>query len=298
MESLIKQTYDNTEIIVIDDCSTDRSAEVLAKYQKYSQVHITLLKENGGYAKAGNLGVDLGRGNYVMFAECDDFSEPEHVEILMEKILKNSSVGVVYCRSNMVDGNGLIYGTDFQYREKLFQAFCSKDILIPQKMIQKFFLISCVVPNMSAAIIKKEYLTMVSGFNPIYKACSDWDFWCRIAEHCDFYYVSTPLNNFRNHPTTVRNTTRVREQSLEIFSILYDNFSKVKLTYIENMKFKLAIGSIWGMQISSNFTEWIKSFYYVWRHSLRYDNFIVFYLIFWIAKEVTTRCYARINLIK
>jgi len=286
MQSLFSQTYDNIEINVVDDCSTDKSATVLAQYQSHPKVRITLLRANGGYAKACNIGVALSRGDYIMFAECDDFSEPNQIEVLMENMLQNPSAGVGYCRSNMVNADGLICGSDFEHREKLFKTFCSKDVLIPQKVMQKFFLISCVIPNMSAAIIKKEHFDIVGGFDPRYKVCADWDFWCRITEHCDFYYVSKALNNFRNHPTTVRNTFGIQTSTLEIFDILYNKFSRIKLNFFGKLKFKLAIGSIWASQTKPYPVKWLKSFSYVWFHSLKYDYFIILYLFLWITMRI------------
>jgi glycosyltransferase involved in cell wall biosynthesis len=285
MQSLLAQTYDNIEIYVVDDCSTDKSAEVLTKYQNNPKVHILLLQENGGYAKACNIGVILSRGDYIMFAECDDFSEPNHVDALMEKMLQNPSAGVAYSKSNMVDANGFVYGSDFDYREKLFQIFCSRDALIPRRMMQKYFLISCVIPNMSAAIIRRKYYNLAGGFDSRYKACADWDFWCRMAEHCDFFYITKPLNNFRNHPTTVRNTAGIQASTLEIFDILYNNYFRMKLTYTEKLKFKLAIGTVWGSQYKQNSINWLKSFSSIWLRSFKYDYFTIFYLFMWIAKR-------------
>jgi glycosyltransferase involved in cell wall biosynthesis len=286
MQSLLAQTYDNIEIKVVDDCSTDNSAEVLAKYQENSKVHVTLFKENGGYAKACNLGVSLCNGDYIMFAECDDYNEARHVEILMERMLQNPSVGVVYCRSNMVNADGLIYGSDFQYREKLFRTFCSKDVLIPQKMIQKFFLISCVIPNMSAAIIKKEYFQIVDGLNPKYKACADWDFWCRIAVHCDFFYVMGLLNNFRTHLSTVRNTTATSTSVLEIYDILFREYINVNLSFTEQLKFKIAMGSVWAQYIAQNPKNWLKSLPDILLKSIQYDIFMFIYMSLALIKKV------------
>jgi glycosyltransferase involved in cell wall biosynthesis len=293
MQSLLSQSYDNIEIKVVDDYSTDKSAEMLARYQSNPKVHITYLQENGGYAKACNIGVGLSRGDYIMFAECDDFSEPNQIEALMEKMLQNPSVGVAYSRSNMVDANGLIYGNDFYYREKSFREFCSKDVLIPQRMMQKYFLMSCVIPNMSAAIIRKKYFDLAGGFDSRYKACADWDFWCRIAEHCDFFYMTQPLNNFRSHPATVRNTSGVRASTLEIFDILYNSYSRIKLTSPEKLKFKLAIGAIWGSQYKQNSLNWLTSFSSVWIHSFKYDYFIIFYLLVWLAGRSSETLFKR-----
>jgi len=285
MQSLLAQTYDNIEINVVDDCSTDNSAEVLANYASNPKVKITLLHENQGYANASNIGVDLSRGDYIMFAECDDFSEPSQIEKLINALLLNANAGVAFCQSNMVDENGIIFGTDFEYREKLFQELCSGDVLIPQKMAHKFFLRSCVIPNMSAAIIRKKYYDLAGGFDSRYKACADWDFWCRIVNLCDFYYVAKPLNNFRSHQTTVRNTSGIQTSTLEIFDILYNSCSRMKLTYSEKLKFKLAIGAIWGSQYKQNSLNWFASFPSVWLRSLKYDYFIIFYLLMWIAKR-------------
>lgn len=286
MDSLLKQTYSPVEIIVIDDCSTDESSSVLEEYRHIPNLKLNMLKENGGYANACNLGVKLCKGNYIMFAECDDYNEPDHIEILMRSLLANKTAGVVYCKSNMVDSHGQIFGNDFQNREKLFQSFCSKDVLIPQKMIQKFFLIACVVPNMSAAVIKKEYFQIVGGFDAKYKVCADWDFWCRIAEYCDFYYVSKKLNNFRRHPTTVGNTFGFRMKTLEIFDILYKSFAKLHLNYLEKLKFKAAIGAVWGVDIKDHPVEWMKSFLSVMWQGVKYDQFIIFNLLLWVGKRL------------
>ncbi len=283
MQSLFSQTYDNIEINVVDDCSSDKSAAVLAQYQNHPKVHITILQENGGYAKACNIGVSLSRGDYIMFAECDDFSEPDQITALMGQMLQNSNVGVVYSRSNMVDPNGIILGNDFDHREKLFRKFCSKDALIPKRLAQFFFLNSCIIPNMSAAIIRRKYFDLACGFDSRYKVCADWDFWCRMTEHCDFFYIIKNLNNFRNHPTTVRNTAGIQASTLEIFDILYNNFSRMKLTYMEKLKFKLSVAAVWGSQYKENPINWLRSFSSVWFHSFKYDNFIICYLFVWIA---------------
>lgn len=289
MDSLLAQTYDNLEIIVIDDCSTDGSFEVLKEYSKYQHIKIITLTENGGYAKACNLGVQLSKGNYIMFAECDDYDEPDHIAILMMDLKNNESVGVAYCKSNMVDRNGKMFGDDFQCREKYFKIKCSKDTLITKGEMQKYLLNSCVIPNMSAAIIRKEYFMIIGGLDSKYKACADWDFWCRISNHCDFYYVSTPLNNFRNHDSTVRNTTAINVSVLEIFDLLYKASAHVNLSIHEKLHFKIAIGSVWINYIRNNPIGWITSFPYIFLQSIKYDTFILIYMSIALLKIIFIR---------
>ncbi|MFC1590928.1 glycosyltransferase [Thermodesulfobacteriota bacterium] len=286
MRSLLAQTYPNIEINVIDDASPDASAEVLDKYKDYPNVRITVLDKNQGYAHATNLGVRLSKGEFVMIAECDDFNDPTHVAVLLEKMLAHPTVGVAFCRSKMVDGNGVVWGDDFVYREQAFKKMCAGGALIEKKMIQKFFLISCVIPNMSAALLKKKYFNLAGGLSPKYRACADWDFWCRIARQCDFYYVAAPLNNFRTHAASVRSTSGIQLPLLEIITLLYGYFSGAALTISERFKFRVNIGIIWSSYASEGFLPWAKSFFVIWRHTLQYEKLSLVYLLFGFLKKI------------
>lgn len=209
MDSLLDQTYKNLEIIVVDDCSTDGSIVILENYRKYDHIRVIALEKNTGYANVSNLGAGMAKGDYIMFAECDDFDSPLHVETLVRSLKDHGDAGVAYCRSAMVDDKGKFCGDDLQVREPAFQALCSSDTMISGPRMQKFLLKSCVIPNMSAALIRKNIFDAVGGLSLLYRACADWDLWCRIAENSDFYYVAASLNNFRSHSTTVRNTASV-----------------------------------------------------------------------------------------
>lgn len=283
MESLLGQTYQNLEIIVVDDCSTDDSMSVLENYRKYSHITIIALENNSGYANACNLGVSLSSGEFIMFAECDDYSDLRQVETLLRKLIENESAGVVYSRSTIIDSRGAIIGDDFQCRESAFRRMCARDTLISGKEIQKFLLISCVVPNMSAALIRKSEFIGVGGVSSKFKACADWDLWCRLAERCDFYYVNAPLNNFRTHATTVRNTFAITVQLSEIFDLLHRASGKTMLTVVERFRFKINLGRIWGNYIIASPINGIRCFRGIWRESLRYDSLSGLYLLLGFA---------------
>lgn len=279
MESLLKQTYSNIEIIVIDDCSKDNSLNFLSRYKKYPNTQIIGLKKNSGYVHATNLGVSLSKGQYLMFAECDDFNEPQHIETLMQVLAQNPTAGVAYSKSTIVDNHSISTGDDFQFREKAFREYCYQNTLIPQKKMQKFLLHSCVVPNMSAALIRKEYFNEIGGLSSSYKICSDWDMWNRLAQSCDFYYVTTPLNNFRFHQTTARNTFSISLQVSEIFRLLYDSFSKQDLSLVDRYKFKLNTAIIWLGFLNKGFIPWLQSFPSIWIESIKYENLSIVYLL-------------------
>jgi glycosyltransferase involved in cell wall biosynthesis len=285
MDSLLKQTYDLIEIIVIDDYSTDKSRDVLENYKKYPHIKVVFFDKNVGYANACNYGVGLSSGEYIMFAECDDFNEPTHIAVLMDGLSAGENIGVAYCRSNMVDQNGKKSGDDFRYREKSFRKRCSEDTVISKEEMQKFFLIHCVIPNMSAALIRKKYYYLAGGLSSTYRACADWDFWCRVVQCCDFCYVTTPLNNFRTHSTTVRSTFGIKLQVSEMFDLLYNAFIRVRLNYFERFKFRMNLGFTWANFITHSPVNWIRSFPAIWLKSIQYEKLSILYLFLGLVRK-------------
>ncbi len=278
MESLLAQTYEDIEIIVIDDCSTDGSTKVLEKYRNNPKIEVVVLDTNGGYANACNLGVNLCKGEYIMFAECDDFSESTQVETLARHLSENESVGVAYCRSNIVDKDGKIIGDDFTIREKTFKRYCIENTLITKHVMQRFLLHSCAIPNMSAALLKKDIITQVDGLSNAYKMCADWDLWCRIATCTDFYYVTLPLNNFRTHSSTARNIFGIKVQVYEIQKLLYCSASKFNLSLLEKLKFRIDFGFVWAGYFKENPMEWMRSLPFLWWEGLEHDKLGFAYL--------------------
>lgn len=283
MNSLINQTYKNVEIIVVDDCSSDNSLTILNKYKSFSGTQIISLKENIGYASAGNLGVNMSKGEYIVFAECDDYCEAEFIEMLVSKMIKYPEIGVTFCVSNIVDSNGIIKDIDYNARDKEFKRYCSKDTIIPQKIIQKFFLNSCVIPNMSASMIRKSLFVQVGGLSSSFKMCADWDLWCRLANISVFYYLKSPLNYYRTHKTTARNTIGIEVQMSEIYSLLQNAYTSIKLSSIEKLKFRAHLASSWGGMIVRNPSEGIQSFTKVLGKSVQYDKLSLLYLVLWFT---------------
>lgn len=288
MESLLRQTYKNFEIVVVDDCSTDGSVDVLAKYRGIPRVNIVIQDKNQGYAKTSNLGVSLCRGEYVVFAECDDYSEPDQLELLYKGIMRSDSPVVVFSKSFMVDETGNITGDDFSFREDNFRKLCVTDALIPAETMRCFLMFSCVIPNMSAAMFKKSCFDKIGGLSHRYRACADWDFWCRMAEEGDFFFVARPLNNFRSHSTTVRKTFNIRMYLNEIFEIIFRVYCSCNMKYSDRLRFKYNMGVIWASYIADPI-GWLTALPRVWFSTLKYDPLLIIYMFY--AASVKVGCY-------
>ena len=289
MESLLNQTYKNLEIIVVDNCSTDNSLDVLAKYKKYEHVKIVGLEKNTGFVNSSNLGVSLSHGKFFIFAEADDYAAPAQIERLYKAMAGNELIGVAFCRSLIVDTEGKVVDEDYNRQDRFFKKFCCKDTLIHRRLAQRFFLFSCIIPNYSAALFRRKYFDLAGGLVAHYKSCSDWEFWFRFSQNCDFYYLTSSFNNYRRHGTSYVSLLGMQLTVIEIMEMLYKASRNIDLTFWEQFQFRVNIGVIWGRYRKPNPKLWRKSFPAIWRHSLKYDKLSLLFLIFAFIKRVAER---------
>ncbi len=97
LNSILKQTYKNIEIIVVNDCSTDDTLKILKKYKtNYTNINIIDSKKNYGLGKSRNLGMNKTTGKYIMFLDSDDYIEKNAIELLHNKAVKENSEIVIY----------------------------------------------------------------------------------------------------------------------------------------------------------------------------------------------------------
>lgn len=103
--SVLSQTYQNLEIILIDDGSTDGSGKICDEYSKKDKRIIVIHKENGGLSEARNYGINKVNGKYIVFVDSDDYVSKLYIEKLYETV-KKYCVKIVQCNIAMVDENG------------------------------------------------------------------------------------------------------------------------------------------------------------------------------------------------
>ena len=249
MDSLINQTYQDIEVLVIDDCSTDNSIEVLRRYQANPKVKLIIREKNGGWVAVSNQGVELSAGEFVIFANCDDACDLRMIERLVEGMRVNPTAGISYSRSLMIDENGENIGDDFLGREQSFRIKCDSDILLTKKEMSRFLLDSCVIPNLSAALFRKACFTSVGGFTKDYRVCSDWDLFFRIVARHDVAYIAEPLNQFRQHETTIRSSTKERIVFEETMRLLLGQIKSLDLAAVERVKYRSHVMYLWSLHI-------------------------------------------------
>ncbi len=121
MQSVLNQEYDNIELIVVDDCSTDNSFEVASIFARtHSNTKVIKTEVNSGYSKAKNEGIAASRGEYIVTLDADDMLTKESVQPRLAAILKHKA-GLVHARALNIGAKMSLadcYGMSKQKRQK------------------------------------------------------------------------------------------------------------------------------------------------------------------------------------
>jgi len=233
--SVINQSYENIEIIVIDDGSTDKSFETLSKFQ--NQI-ICCFQENKGPAAARNKGLELSKGKYVMFLDADDIILKEKLLHQCEFLDKNPNIDLVYSngfRFQVIDGAEKYRELD-KTGELLNKNLNQVDYL--------YFLMSKNLFPIHAALLRTNKLKSIGGFDEKLSACEDWDLWYRFAEkfsiaYQDEYLIKYRLSEKSNSSDIMRNYREVENVMEKISKSA--SFSKAPKKIIGNHYFHRAL---------------------------------------------------------
>lgn len=117
--SIINQTYQNLEIILVDDGSTDNSGEICEEYRKTDSRIILIHKENEGLSMARNFGLDIASGDYISFVDSDDFIARNMMEALYNRLLETQS-DMAICSIQHVDNTGKNLYSEFTFNDIVF----------------------------------------------------------------------------------------------------------------------------------------------------------------------------------
>lgn len=113
IESVLKQTHENWEAIIIDDCSKDATAAVVERYaERDGRIRFYRNEQNMGVARTRNRGFDLFRGQYVALLDSDDYWRPQMLEKLLGRA-EETKADIVYCSYELVDEEGRKVCNDF-----------------------------------------------------------------------------------------------------------------------------------------------------------------------------------------
>ncbi|WP_158946391.1 glycosyltransferase family 2 protein [Pseudodesulfovibrio cashew] len=180
LDSAIGQTYDNTEIVVIDDGSQDNSAELIKPYvDRYGVKYV--YQENAGQTVAKNRGVRESSGEVIAFLDADDMWDSTKLEKMIP-LFDNPDVAVVYSKRRLLDPDGAIseYNHPPLYRGRILNRIYVDNFIC-----------------FSSSMVRRTSLELIGGFDETLSMGIDYDLWIRMAQAYEFDFLDECLTYYR-----------------------------------------------------------------------------------------------------
>jgi len=204
IDCVLNQTYQDFEIVIVNDGSNDDTNQVIQPYLDHSQI-IYIDQPNAGQATAKNIGIKNASGDFIAFLDADDLWEKAKLEKQIA-LFNDHSVGVVYCNASLIDEDG--HHVDSIIFEETNQFKAGK--------ITEYLFLNNFIP-FSSSVIRKECFKDFGIFDEGYKMGIDWDLWLRISTKYKFQYVDEPLLLYRvGHAGQMSKNLEVRHKDAEM----------------------------------------------------------------------------------
>lgn len=227
--SVLNQTYQNLQIIIVDDASTDGSQEVIESYRHDSRIEVICLPENLGNCKAFNRGLSKSKGKYIVDLATDDALYPNRIEQQVDFFeTLDEKTGVVFSNSEYIDhwGHHLKYHYPVSSENLAIKKVPDGDIF--SNLLSKYFISP---PSM---MIKKTVFDKLRGYNE-QLAYEDFDFWIRSSRHFHYAYQDLVLTKVRKLKSSLSSGLYIPGDK-QLFSTYLVCEEAVKLIQSQNEK--------------------------------------------------------------
>lgn len=199
IESVLNQSYEDFEIIILDDCSTDKSRDIISEYKTHPKVsHIIFNETNSGSTfKQWQKGFSLAKGEYIWIAESDDVAHPDFLKNLINAIAGDKGVVLAATGITLINEDGKTLGYESISKSKYIRKYSSKQFIRENMLIGNHLL------NASSAIFRKDIISKIPKDYTQLKASGDYLFWVEIANQGKIVEIPDKLDYFRRSSTTV-----------------------------------------------------------------------------------------------
>jgi glycosyltransferase involved in cell wall biosynthesis len=190
ISTILSQTYTNYELILLDDASTDNSHLIL---REVNDIRVSVISINKYNSKSPFIqwkkGVQYASGDYIWIAESDDFSEITFLEKIVTLAVHNPHAGIIFSDSYWID--------NFDVKKEDLSILKNSIEINGRNIILEKMLFFNIIPNASAALMRKDLVFKHIDCITAFKTCGDWILYINILMESDLIYLNEKLNYFR-----------------------------------------------------------------------------------------------------
>jgi len=181
IKSVLDQTYKCSELIIVDDASTDRSRKVVQSFED-GRIELLVNETNQGLTYSLNRALEHASGEYIARQDADDISDPARLERQLQFLERHEDVAVVGTGAHLIDGGGRIIDRRIPKCDPGFDDFLHKGHLIH-----------------GSIMARKSVLEDVGGYNEFFRYGQDQELWLRLAKQHSIANIAQPLYKHRIH---------------------------------------------------------------------------------------------------
>lgn len=231
LDTIYNQTYSNIEVILLDDCSTDNSCDILMEYaeQYADKTRVVFNETNVGHVfRQWNKGLSLAKGELIWIAESDDYSDLHFLEEMV-KCFRYKSVQLAFARSVFMRGERQIWSTEEYLADVRSLRWDMPFTLTADRAVQLGFGYKNIIPNVSSAVFRHigEVPEELAAVCKDMQLSSDWIFYLAIMKKGCLSYTNQTVNYYRVH----EESTSLRVQHTMRY---YDEYEMVSRYVAEN----------------------------------------------------------------
>ena len=179
INSVLDQTLQDFELIIIDNGSTDGSQNLIEKFSPHEKV-LTIFQENLGLNTANNIALGRANGRYLIRVDADDFLDHHALQVLSSTLDRHPDIGLVFPDFYLTDATGQVLKT------------------VRRQDISKASLLD-LPPHGACTMVRRECLHALEGYDETYNCQDGWDLWLRFIENYGVQNVNLPLFYYRQH---------------------------------------------------------------------------------------------------
>ena len=230
VDSVLAQSFQDFELIVVDDGSTDDTRDALASYKDRIQY---IYQENRGPSAARNLGVRHSKAKWISFQDSDDLCLPQHLQTLYGYVQAHPDCGMVFA-------NGDYLGGPEHNRDAIIPRVKSRGLA--EKGVRLHDLFNKSIVRLQAALISRRVYDEIGGHDESLRICMDLDLSFRLATHCTVAYIDESVFLYRKHEGNIGRNEELRltENIRVIQKLLHDYPAAGKILGASRVRKRLA----------------------------------------------------------